>query len=123
MRFDLSEKDDENVVQYFSGNRYMYDGDDNVTALAADDQDGVWVQNARGSVHIKMVTMSMQDRTYTYEKLITDVNERRGMITDSNTFIYDASKDEYIQQSVSTMITMVYGLLCMQLEKFCVIKH
>ncbi len=102
MRMDFQEEDARDIVQYFSGSRYLYNGDDHVTALAADDAGGVWVQNADGSVHINMVPMTMEERTYFYEKMINDVNDRRGMITDSNTYSYDAATGEYTQTSVST---------------------
>lgn len=102
MRMDLSAESKEDIVQYFSGTRYLYQGNDHVTALAADDSAGVWVQNANGSVHIRMVKMSMQDRTYTYEKLVNDVNDRRGMVTSNNSFTHDPLLDEYYADSVST---------------------
>ena len=102
MRMDLTEKDPRDMVQYFAGNRYLYNGDDHVTGLAADDNGGVWVRNASGSVHIKMVSMTMEERTYFYEKMANDVNDRRGMITDSNTFSYDPATDEYTQTFVNT---------------------
>lgn len=102
MRMDLTEKDARDMVQYFAGNRYMYGGDDVVTGLAADDANGVWVRNAAGCVHIKMVDMTMEERTYFYEKMINDVNDRRGMVTDSNTYSYDPATGEYTQTSVST---------------------
>ena len=102
MRMDFTEPDARDIVQYFSGNRYLYNGDDHVTGLAADDAGGVWVRNASGSVHIKMVPKTMEERTYFYEKMINDVNDRRGMITDSNTYSYDPATGEYTQTSVST---------------------
>lgn len=102
MRMDLTEKDARDMVQYFAGNRYLYNGNDEVTGLAADDAGGVWVRNADGCVHIKMVNMTMEERTYFYEKMITDVNDRRGMVTDSNTYSYDPATGEYTQTSVST---------------------
>ena len=102
MRMDFTEPDVRDIVQYFAGNRYLYNGDDHVTGLAADESGGVWVRNASGSVHIKMVPMTMEERTYFYEKMINDVNDRRGMITDSNSYSYDPATDEYTQTSVST---------------------
>lgn len=102
MRMDLTEKDARDMVQYFAGNRYLYNGNDNVTGLAADNAGGVWVRNADGCVHIKMVDMTMEERTYFYEKMINDVNDRRGMVTDSNTYSYDPATGEYSQTSVST---------------------
>ena len=102
MRMDFTEPDARDIVQYFSGNRYLYNGDDHVTGLAADDAGGVWVRNASGSVHINMVPMTMEERTYFYEKMINDVNDRRGMITDSNSYSYDPATGEYTQTSVST---------------------
>ena len=102
MRIDFSENDSRDMVQYFSGNRYLYGGDDHVTGLAADDDCGVWVRNALGSVHIKMPRMTMEDRTYFYEKMAADVNDRRGMISSSNTYSYDPATGEYTQTAVHT---------------------
>ncbi len=102
MRIDFNEEDARDIVQYFAGNRYLYGGDDNVTGLAADAEGGVWVRNALGSVHIKMPKMTMQDRTYFYEKMETDVNDRRGMSSDNNGYTFDAATGEYTQTSVST---------------------
>ncbi|SBV92431.1 Ig-like domain-containing surface protein (fragment) [uncultured Eubacteriales bacterium] len=102
MRLDLSETDSRDIVQYFSGNRYLYGGDDKVTGLAADEDGGVWVLNSLGSVHIKMPVMTLEDRTYFYEKMITDVNDRRGMISDNNSYSYNPTTGEYTQTSVST---------------------
>lgn len=102
MRMDLTEKDSRDMVQYFAGNRYMYNGNDNVTGLAADDAGGVWVKNADGCVHIKMVDMTMEERTYFYEKLTNDINDRRGMISSNNGYSYDPTTDEYTQSFVST---------------------
>lgn len=102
MRMDLSETDSRDMVQYFSGNRYLYGGDDKVTGLAADGDCGVWVRNSLGSVHIKMPVMTLEDRTYFLEKMITDVNDRRGMISDNNGYSYDPATGEYTQTSVHT---------------------
>ena len=95
MRMDLTEKDARDIVQYFAGNRYLYNGNDHVTGLAADDNGGVWARNSDGVVHINMVEMSMEERTYFYEKLINDVNDRRGMIAGSSSYTYDPASDEY----------------------------
>lgn len=102
MRMDFTEPDARDMVQYFAGNRYLYNGDDHVTGLAADNDCGVWVRNASGAVHIKMPKMTMEDRTYFYEKMINDVNDRRGMITDSNSYTYDPATGEYTQAFVGT---------------------
>ena len=95
MRMDFTEPDARDIVQYFAGNRYLYNGDDHVTGLAADDAGGVWVRNASGSVHIKMVPMTMEERTYFYEKMMNDVNDRRGMAGASASYTYDPATDEY----------------------------
>lgn len=102
MRLDFTEADKRDMVQYFAGNRYLYNGDDHVTGLAADDDGGVWVRNAAGSVHIKMPKMTMEERTFFYEKMINDVNDRRGMVTDSNSYAYDPATGEYAQTHVGT---------------------
>ncbi|MBC5737485.1 Ig-like domain-containing protein [Lawsonibacter faecis] len=102
MRMDFNEKDPRDMVQYFAGNRYLYNGDDHVTGLAADDDCGVWVRNAAGSVHIRMPKMTLEDRTYFYEKMVNDVNDRRGMVTDSNRYTYDPATGEYTQSFAGT---------------------
>lgn len=102
MRMDFSETDARDMVQYFSGNRYLYGGDDKVTGLAADADGGVWVRNAQGSVHIKMPKMTMEERTYFYEKMINDVNDRRGMVSGNNSYSYDPATDEYTSTGVYT---------------------
>jgi hypothetical protein len=102
MRINFKESDQRDIVQYFAGPRYMYGGDDVVTGVALDSDGGVWVRNAKGSVHIRMPEKTMLERTYVYEKLINDVNDRRGMVTDSNSFSYDAATGEYTQTSVRT---------------------
>lgn len=102
MRINFKETDQRDIVQYFAGPRYMYGGDDVVTGVALDNNGGVWVRNAKGSVHIRMPEKTMLERTYVYEKLINDVNDRRGMISSNNAFTYDAAKDEYYSSYVAT---------------------
>ncbi len=102
MRINFKETDQRDIVQYFAGPRYMYGGDDVVTGVALDNNGGVWVRNAKGSVHIRMPEKTMQERTYVYEKLINDINDRRGMVSSNNGFSYDAVMDEYYSSYVAT---------------------
>lgn len=64
MRINFKEADQRDIVQYFAGPRYTYGGDDIVTGVALDNNGGVWVRNAKGSVHIRMPKKTMQERTY-----------------------------------------------------------
>lgn len=102
MRINFKEADQRDIVQYFAGPRYTYGGDDIVTGVALDNNGGVWVRNAKGSVHIRMPKKTMKERTYVYEKLINDVNDRRGMVSSNNAYTYDAIKDEYYSSVVTT---------------------
>ncbi len=102
MRINFKEADQRDIVQYFAGSRYLYGGDDNVTGVASDNEGGVWVRNAKGAVHIRMPKKTMLERTYVYEKLINDVNDRRGMISTNNGYTYDPTMDEYYSKYVST---------------------
>ncbi|WP_188996394.1 hypothetical protein [Paenibacillus nasutitermitis] len=80
-RVNFKEKDAKDIVQYMAGPRYLYGGDDLVTGLASDGAGGVWVRTASGVTHIAMPKRTLYDKSFTYEKLITPVNDRRGMIT------------------------------------------
>jgi hypothetical protein len=82
-RVNFEEEDERDIVQYFAGPRYMFDGDDHVTALASDGQGGVWVQNARGITHIAMPFKTLQEKTTAYEDIIQAVHDRRGMTSDA----------------------------------------
>lgn len=93
-RVDFTEKDQRDIVQYMTGPRYLYQGDDKVLALATDGQGGVWVKNARGVTHIAMPKRTMKEKADFYEKRIKDVNDRRGMVaatpftfSDTNSFV------------------------------------
>lgn len=82
-RVNFEEEDERDIVQYFAGPRYMFDGDDHVTALASDGQGGVWVQNARGITHIAMPFKTLQEKAAAYEDIIQAVHDRRGMTSDA----------------------------------------
>lgn len=93
-RVDFAEQDQRDIVQYFAGPRYLYDGDDHVTGLASDGAGGIWVKNARGVTHIAMPKKTLYEKSASYEKIIQEVHDRRGMTSDANfTFTpTDASK-------------------------------
>ena len=95
MRVDFAAADARDIVQYFSGTRYLYGGDDHVTGIALDGAGGVWLRNAQGSVHIAMVPLTMQERGYFYEKTTADVNDRNGMVSENTSYTYDPATDEY----------------------------
>ncbi|MBD3941397.1 hypothetical protein IF188_06760 [Microbacterium sp. NEAU-LLC] len=82
-RVNFEEEDERDIVQYFAGPRYMFDGDDHVTALASDGQGGVWVQNARGITHIAMPYKTLNEKAAAYEDIIQAVHDRRGMTSDA----------------------------------------
>ncbi|MFC4304372.1 hypothetical protein [Cohnella boryungensis] len=80
-RVDFSEKDARDIVQYMAGPRYLYGGDDAVTGLASDGDGGIWVRTGSGVTHIAMPKRTLYDKSFTYEKMIAPVHDRRGMIT------------------------------------------
>lgn len=82
-RVNFDEEDERDIVQYFAGPRYMFDGDDHVTALASDGQGGVWVKNARGITHIAMPFKTLREKATAYEDVIQSVHDRRGMTSDA----------------------------------------
>ncbi|EPR14065.1 hypothetical protein [Ruminiclostridium papyrosolvens] len=92
MRVCMAEPDTDDVVQYFNGPRYLFNGDDVVTALKDDGSYGVWVKNAAGAVHIKMVPRSLTEKDAVYQQMgpVTDI---RGAINDSNVHLYDNGND------------------------------
>ena len=114
MRVDLSEKDERDIVQYFSGSRYLYGGDDSVTAIAPDGNGGVWLQNALGSVHVRMDPMTLLDRTYFLEKITNDVSDRNGFVSEGAWFTYNPAEDEYYGTNGTTdndgLWTAMYAL-------------
>ncbi|MFD0716363.1 hypothetical protein [Paenibacillus sp. GCM10027626] len=80
-RVYFKEKDAKDIVQYMAGPRYLYGGDDHVTGLASDGAGGIWVRTASGVTHIAMPKRTLYDKSFTYEKLIAPVHDRRGMVT------------------------------------------
>ena len=92
MRVCMAEPDSDDVVQYFNGPRYLFNGDDVVTALKDDGSHGVWVKNAAGAVHIKMIPRSLSEKDEIYQQMapVTDI---RGAINDSNVHLYDNGND------------------------------
>ena len=79
-RLNLKEADTRDYVQYLAGPRYLYNGDDAVTGLYPDGDNGVWARNSKGVVHIKMTIRSLKDKADKYEELTKAVNDRNGMI-------------------------------------------
>ncbi len=79
-RVNFEENDSRDIVQYMAGPRYLYGGDDVVTAVASDNAGGVWVKTASGVTHIAMPKKTMLERTYVYSKLTNDINERFGLV-------------------------------------------
>lgn len=92
-RINVKEGDKRDYTQYFAGPRYLYNGDDQVTGLYPDGDNGVWVRNSRGIVHIQMTKRSLKDKADTYEQLTKAVNDRFGMIGED--VAYSRSGDEY----------------------------
>ncbi|WP_256761038.1 hypothetical protein [Cohnella sp. WQ 127256] len=80
-RINFSEKDPKDIVQYMAGPRYLYGGDDAVTGLASDGAGGIWVKTNSGVTHIAMPNRTLYEKSFTYEKLISPVHDRRGMVT------------------------------------------
>jgi len=80
-RVNFNEKDPKDIVQYMAGPRYLYGGDDHVIELASDGAGGIWVRTASGVTHIEMPKRTLYDKSFTYEKLIGSVHDRRGMVT------------------------------------------
>jgi hypothetical protein len=91
-RVDFTEKDARDIVQYMSGPRYLYGGDDNVLSLAADGAGGVWVRNALGVTHIAMPERTMKQKADFYEKMNQAVNDRRGMVASAPFTFIDPRK-------------------------------
>ncbi|WP_185601776.1 hypothetical protein [Paenibacillus sp. 598K] len=83
-RVNFAEQDARDIVQYFAGPRYLYGGDDHVTGIASDGADGIWVRTASGVTHIAMPKQTMQQKTETYERIVRDVHDRRGMVSSSS---------------------------------------
>jgi hypothetical protein len=94
-RVDFTEKDARDIVQYMSGPRYLYGGDDNVLSLAADGAGGVWVRNALGITHIAMPERTMKQKADFYEKMNQAVNDRRGMV-ESAPFTFTDPRKSYV---------------------------
>lgn len=80
-RVNFTEADERDIVQYMAGPRYLYGGDDSVQAVASDNAGGVWVKTASGVTHIAMPKKTLLDKTVAYERLMSTVADRRGMVT------------------------------------------
>ncbi|OMF27601.1 hypothetical protein BK133_19290 [Paenibacillus sp. FSL H8-0548] len=81
-RINFSEADTRDYVQYLSGPRYIYNGDDVVTGLYSDGNHGVWIQNAKGVVQLKMEDKTLKQKADLQESIMRTVNDRNGMIPD-----------------------------------------
>lgn len=92
-RINVKESDPRDYVQYFAGPRYLYNGDDQVTGVYPDGDNGVWVRNSAGIVHIVMTMQSLKDKADKYEELTHAVNDRNGMIGED--IAYTRSGDAY----------------------------
>lgn len=79
-RVDFTQKDSRDIVQYMAGPRYLYGGDDVVTAVASDNKGGIWVKTASGVTHIAMPEKTMLEKTYVYSKMTNDLNDRFGLV-------------------------------------------
>lgn len=81
MSVNFQETDVRDIVQYYTGPRYLFGGDDWVTGLAdaADGSGGIYVKNALGATYIQFVAKNMEERGYVYEDIIRDVYDRNGM--------------------------------------------
>jgi hypothetical protein len=96
-RVDFTEKNAEDIVQYMAGPRYLYGGDDHVTGLASDGEGGIWVRTASGVTHIAMPKRTLYEKTATYERLVSEVHDRRGMTAgQSFTFTETDSGKAYV---------------------------
>ena len=79
-RVDFGAKDTKDIVQYMAGPRYLYGGDDHVTGLASDGENGIWVRTASGVTHIAMPEKTLHDKSFIYEDLVQSILDRRGMV-------------------------------------------
>ncbi|MFD2329326.1 hypothetical protein ACFSR7_08745 [Cohnella sp. GCM10020058] len=104
-RVDFTESDARDIVQYFAGPRYLYGGDDNVLALATDDNGGVWAKTASGVTHITMPKMTLLERTTVYEKLVKAVNDRRGMASGASFTFSDGANSSVDYNSATGTFT------------------
>ncbi|URN95049.1 MAG: hypothetical protein NAG76_01975 [Candidatus Pristimantibacillus lignocellulolyticus] len=83
-RVNFSEKNANDIVQYFAGPRYLYGGDGLVTGLASDNEGGIWVRNASGVTHIAMPEKTMAEKNEAYERVVRDVHDRYGLTSYAN---------------------------------------
>ncbi|BBI31384.1 hypothetical protein [Cohnella abietis] len=83
-RVDFKETDARDIVQYLAGPQYLYGGDDHITGLASDGEGGIWARTATGVTRIAMPKKTLYKKSTVYEKLITPVNDRLGMVTGTN---------------------------------------
>lgn len=79
-RVDFGASDTKDIVQYMAGPRYLYGGDDHVTGLVSDGQNGIWVRTASGVTHIAMPEKTLHDKSFIYEDLVKSILDRRGMV-------------------------------------------
>ena len=98
MRIDFTEEDVRDVFQYFSGPRYIYDGNSpakhTVTGLRSDGEHGIWVENSEGVVHIRMVERTLRERADMCAQINDKLTTFRGTIIDANVRPYDMGNDD-----------------------------
>ncbi|MBP1988804.1 hypothetical protein [Paenibacillus eucommiae] len=96
IRFNFKEKDKADYVQYMNGPRYLYNstgGNDSdiVTGLASDGNNGIWIRNVNGVVHVTMTERTLKGKADIYEEMTRAIIDRRGMTSDGPYQIVDGA--------------------------------
>ena len=68
-------------TQYFAGRRYL--PDDEVLALAPDNEAGMWVRTRTGVVHIELRRMTLEAKAALFETRIRERHDRYGLVASS----------------------------------------
>ncbi|HHX73252.1 MAG TPA: hypothetical protein GX701_10070, partial [Clostridiales bacterium] len=84
---------DQSRVELYAGARYLYAGDEAVTGVCSDREEGLWIENALGYVHIKRPRYTLRQKAELYDHLADRLHTARGSLCDVYCRCYDAGND------------------------------
>lgn len=97
VRVDFTEVDTRDIFQYFSGPRYIYNGNSpathTVSGLRSDGEHGIWVENSAGAVHVRMVERTLREKADVNGQINDKLTTFRGTIIDANVKPNDMGND------------------------------
>ncbi|MBQ4047018.1 MAG: hypothetical protein IJC93_01440 [Clostridia bacterium] len=75
---------DRRRVELYHGGRYLFGASPTVSAVASDGEDGIWIENELGYVHVRRFRKRLREKADWYDRLTWELHSVRGSLCDTH---------------------------------------